>query len=307
MIKKQRGVTLIELMISLVLSLALIGGISSLFQQMQTTNKSQLALSNIMDDSRYALEIMQKEIRYAGGLRSRSSITGTGALVFAPLTAAKQGVFAQLGYNTTPLPAGPAGIFGFIAGEYVQGNLTSPRPASDSFMIRYQLMDQNDLNPNNPSNSSSPCTSNSLLTLPADDPATQVHVVTVYFYVNSGVLSCTSQRVRVDDVNTGATTCMTNCALGDAPAQLISNVNRLVVTYGVDTGTDRSANFYADALNVPNWLNVVSMRVSLVLQSADDDIVRVKAPYMVDRISFTPSDNRLYRVFSTTIALRNQI
>lgn len=60
MIKKQRGVTLIELLISMTLSLALIAGISSLFVQMQKSNKVQTAVAGIMDDNRYIQEVMPK-------------------------------------------------------------------------------------------------------------------------------------------------------------------------------------------------------------------------------------------------------
>ena len=68
--KQQRGVTLIELMISMVLGLALIAGVSSLFLQMQKSNRVQRALGAMTDESSYVQEVLQKEIRRADGLRS---------------------------------------------------------------------------------------------------------------------------------------------------------------------------------------------------------------------------------------------
>src|SRR5690606_34233119 len=65
--------------------------------------------------------------------------------------------------------------------EFIKG-YSGSAPASDAFVIRYQLIDRDDLNPDNPSNSSSPCTQNSLLNS-GDDPALARHVVNVYFFV----------------------------------------------------------------------------------------------------------------------------
>lgn len=300
MLRKQQGATLIELMISLVLSLSLIAGIGSLFQQMLKSNQAQRAISYMMDDSRYALEILQKEIRYTGGLRSRSDKNGTSDKVFIalnPLDATKLG-------STAP--------FGFATSQYIKGNLSNPRPANDSFIIRYQLVDASDLSDTASSNSSSPCTQKILLN-PGEDPAVDVHVVTVYFYVSNGTLMCTAQRVMID-VDTATPTCIKNCALTDAPASLITNVAQLVAAYGVDADNDHAANYYVDALSIPTgppnlWQEVVSLRLSLVLKSAEDHLAQTVVPYTVDGKQVTPASNdrSLYRVFSTTIALRNQI
>ena len=59
----QAGFTLIELMISLLLGLSVIAGISELFLQSQKTYKAQRSLSYMMEDGRYALEVLSKEVR----------------------------------------------------------------------------------------------------------------------------------------------------------------------------------------------------------------------------------------------------
>lgn len=293
--RDQQGMTLIELLISLVLGLSLIAGISSLFLQMQRNNQTQRALSYMMEDGRYALEIMQKELRYAGGLRSKQSSTGSADQIFVALN---------------PLVAnlmGAAAPFGFAMGEYVQGDTTAA-PANDSVMIRYQLIDANDLKPGSGGNSSSPCTQNVSLDA-GEDPATSVHVVTVYFTVTNNNLTCIAQR---STIAAGVVTCVKNCTLTDTPAELINNVAKLAISYGVDSDptVNKAANYYVNAATVPaaSWKQVQSARVSLVLRSTETNLVQGTAvDYKIDGTSVTPTDNRLYRTFSTTLAFRNQL
>lgn len=295
---KQQGMTLIELMISLILSLTVIAGISSLFFQMQQSNRLQRALSTMADDSSYIQEILQKEIRRTGGLRSRSDRNGTEELVF-------------LSHNDV-LASG----LNFATAEYIKGDATSP--ANDAFIIRYQLLDTQDLSISAPSNGSSPCTQNILLSA-GDNPAKQEHVVSVYFYLHNGILSCAAQRV-VKDINNGISTdaCAANCDVlhsttdftpGDDPIDLINNVEKIELRYGVDSDGDHAANYYTDAATVPAlmWQSVISIRLTVVVKSTEDRLLKTIAPYVVEGVSFTPTDHRLYKVFTTTIALRNQI
>ena len=174
--KQQRGITLIELMISLVLSLSLIAGISSLFVQMQKSNKIQRGLSAMTDESSYVQEVLSKEIRRTGGLRSRSDTNGSAANIF--LGGAK---------HTNVLGSG----LNFDAGEYIKGN------ANNGFILRYQLWDGDDLGTTDLSNSNSPCTLTTVLNpaaIPRQDPAVQQHVVSTYIYLDGTTLSCTAQR-----------------------------------------------------------------------------------------------------------------
>ncbi len=291
--RMQIGSTMIELMISLVLSLVIIAAIASLFTQMQQSKDFQAAQSSIMEDSRFAQQILQREVRRAGGLRSRLDSGGSANMVFTqpqPILLPITGVTYQL-----------------KLGEYIKGDTNNnPKPANDSFVIRYQLVDAEDLSPDNPSNSSSPCTSNSILSA-TDDPDIDVHVVRIYFFINNGNLMCTSQRSvnSFCDANFGK-----NCALTDPPVNLISNVQKMLVLYGVDNDGDNAANFYLDAANLGSgsiWNRVVSVRLSLVIKSENTHLSKIQVPYTVDGVAYQPTDNSIYRVVSTTIALRNLI
>ena len=63
----QRGFTLIELMISLVLGLIVIGGVISVLLSNQQSYRTNQALSQVQDASRIAFEFLARDIREAGG------------------------------------------------------------------------------------------------------------------------------------------------------------------------------------------------------------------------------------------------
>lgn len=96
---------------------------------------------------------------------------------------------------------------------------------------------------------------------------------------------------------------------------LIDGVDVMQVQYGVDTDDDFIPNLFVNANDVnagiknpgtPDWNNVVSIRVAVLVNS----INRIQAPanrsYVVlDRV-FAFNDGLARRVFSTTIPLRNR-
>lgn len=74
MMKKQHGVTLIELMVAMMLGLGLVAGIGQLFIQSQKSFTMQRNLSDMMDDGVFALEDLAKGLLLAGYSDDGSSV-----------------------------------------------------------------------------------------------------------------------------------------------------------------------------------------------------------------------------------------
>lgn len=89
--------------------------------------------------------------------------------------------------------------------------------------------------------------------------------------------------------------------------EIVDNISNMVILYGEDTDSDGTANRYVRANQVTNMLNVVSVRISIVVRSAEDNIVVTPQTYTFNGQTVTPTDNRLYRVYTTTITLRNRL
>jgi type IV pilus assembly protein PilW len=172
---RQYGFTMIELLISMLLGMSLIAGVSVLFTNSQTVYKTQRSLGYMMEDGRYVLETLSKELRRTGFLRNATALNGAANNIFR----------LDDGSNTATTSTDVTGVLGsginpssnsrinMAIGEYVHGVSTpasatvtgvgNRATATDDFVIRYQLNDYLDADSNNSdpkSNTSSPCSQN---------------------------------------------------------------------------------------------------------------------------------------------------
>ena len=94
---------------------------------------------------------------------------------------------------------------------------------------------------------------------------------------------------------------------------VVEGVENVAFTYGVDTNSDREPDAYLSvaAVGATQWSDVVTVRASFLVASNDAGVVDQAqvapapfnaAPYLVDT-----SDRRLYKVYSTTVSLRNKM
>jgi len=90
---------------------------------------------------------------------------------------------------------------------------------------------------------------------------------------------------------------------------LVEGIENMQILYGVDTSSDGTPNYYVPANNVtnPNWPNVVSIRISLLAVTLDDNLTTQPQPYTYNGATTTPTDRKIRRVFTSTIALRNRL
>jgi prepilin-type N-terminal cleavage/methylation domain-containing protein len=79
-VKKDHGVTLIELMIVMVIAAFLVAGIYSLFITQHRSYTVQDQVAGIQQDARVALDIMARDIRMAGFLTEAGSSSGFGGI-----------------------------------------------------------------------------------------------------------------------------------------------------------------------------------------------------------------------------------
>jgi len=297
MILKQKGFTLIELMITLLLSTLLIAAIGKMFIDSGNSFRKQQALSYIVQDGRYIMEVLSKEFRRIGFLSNPYVINGAAEDIF------KESDPDVLGSGLT------IGKEAFIAGEFNAAGFSGYVFDSNHLALRYQLEDKNDLGTANPDYGASPCTKDIHLTA-AEVAASpfQRHLVTLSFYVKKDanqipVLYCKAQRENLDTSGT-----VTSNAI-----ELVSNVENLLILYGVNTDLAlpdiKFANQYLFANQVTDWKQVKSIRVYLVLRSEDKHITQKTPSYRIDGRDYTvdsANDKRIYKVFSSTISFRNQ-
>lgn len=96
---------------------------------------------------------------------------------------------------------------------------------------------------------------------------------------------------------------------GASPAEEVADgVERMQVEYGIDTDNprDNAANRFVTANNV-GAATVVAVKVSVLLRSLENNVVRRPQAYTFDGVTgIVPADRHMYTPFTTTIALRNR-
>ncbi|GBG12506.1 type IV pilus assembly protein PilW [Novimethylophilus kurashikiensis] len=102
--------------------------------------------------------------------------------------------------------------------------------------------------------------------------------------------------------------------------EVVEGVENMKITYGVDTDAtpDGAVNSYVSAEQVStvtpgateseHWARVISVNISLLMATRNDEQIATEPQtYTFNGTSSVASDRRLYKVFNTTIAIRNRI
>lgn len=104
-------------------------------------------------------------------------------------------------------------------------------------------------------------------------------------------------------------------ALGPAE-ELVEGVANIQILYGENRDSDNqnTADTYLPADQVGDWVNVVSVRIAVLVQTIADNLAPEPQPYTYHGVTYDgasgngslPDDRRLRRVFTTTLSVRNR-
>lgn len=106
-----------------------------------------------------------------------------------------------------------------------------------------------------------------------------------------------------------------SAGIAGTPEELVEGVEDMQILYGENTDDDNNsaADRFVPADQVSSWDDVVSVRITLLVQSLEDNLVATPQAYGFNGVTYNgaagnganPPDRRLRRVFTTTINLRN--
>ncbi len=334
----QTGLSLVELMVALVVGLLLLGGVIEIFIANKQTYRVADASAQIQENARFAMEILNRDIRMAGyqGCAGQARIlvntlNDTSSFLYDFGTPV-QGFEATSSSSWTPA---------------IDASITSPLGGRDIVTIR-GVFDEGVAIIGQPSNTGD-CNDSSSHT--ADLKVTDASAFSDGDIVIAGNCSRASifQITNINPLgnivhNTGgsvtpgnATKDLGTCYAGngelakidtrtfyirtnaaglpalyrkdgnDAAEELVAGIEDMQILYGIDTDGDGTADRYTSANSVGDWNQVVAVRIHLLLQSIEDNVTTAPQPYTFDGATVTPTDRRLRRVYTTTIALRNRL
>lgn len=312
--RSQFGRSLIELMIAIGLGTVITLAISGLFVANNFANKAVDHRARMEEDARLTLNMIAYHLRMAGygdlisadpDLRkpNKTQFDAAGISDIEALTGCSSG-FADPKTGTTC-------------------NAPASSPTSDAFAVRYIVSPVNANVTAGPGPLPTDCLGQGVLGTPA--------VVENRFYVAKNAKTGRNELYCAG--NGGAVFGSSVFANGGQP--LAENVVEMKLEYLVNkkipwdqTSPDSFLELTADKLNNPAanalqtyqpnkdpgmdqinkitpWMQVYAVKVCLLMQSADDGVATSKQSYTdCSGATKAATDYRLYRVFSTTVALR---
>lgn len=221
--RRQRGVSLIELMVSLALSMVVLLGVIDLFIAYQHQYRLQTQLAQVQDSGRFVTDVLTRELRKAGYAEWQKAQTFPATSQFA------QGAIVAGGDSTLRVR-----YYG-----------STDEPLQDCLGGRLESAD--------------------------------IARATLSLNASQGL----------------------NCAVdGTSPQPLDANVEAMALRYFVEGRWRRAAS-------VGDWASVQGVSIELLVASRQDGLVDAASSYVFDGETVTALDHRLYRVYATSVALRN--
>lgn len=296
---RQRGLSLIELMVALAIGLFLVGAVSIIYVNTATTSRSSVMEAQMNEDATLALELLQQQVRLAGF----SNVNASGARLFP-------------GRAVRGCDGGFTNNAGGTAFEAQTCSATAT--GSDAFAVRYEATLLN---------------SQSVTNAGVQRPANCANEgITAWNALAEGAATATPMTladnryyVANDADGTPSLFCQgrTGAGFGNATA-LIPNIENMQVQYAITAlptagnpiphqvaGYVEAQNAVLGAVTPANWSRVSAMRVCLLARSArpvptgDNTTVDIGRYYDCNGAVQTANDRYVRRAYVTTIQLRN--
>ena len=316
----QAGISLIEIMIALVLSLMLAIGTTQLFVSNKTSFKTAEAISRIQENARYAMERIGEDLSAGGYMgcvpnAGGQTITNTLGLNAAGVNNFLLAIDAPAANSFTIRKAGAGSSIALTESmptqtSHIQLDNTDPDYAR---LQQYQILTVGDCShasvfmiTNDPTTSAGRIEHLTAITAPAgsinpgqfnssddlgarygsplDSVATSFSTITSTYSLGNSTAASQSGNSCSNGANPGF------CALQQNGTELIEGVQGLTLGFGVDTNGDLVAENYVNSAAVTNWDNVISVRVTLDMNSVQP----------------LPDGNLLTKSVSNTFRMRNR-
>lgn len=337
--RKQTGIGIVEIMISLVLGALLIAGISQVFVSSRTAYILQDDLSRLQENGRFAFYFLSREGRMAGYFGCRRDVPVTSVINDASagnsfLYGDNTGLQGFRREGTNWRPALPAGLASLIDDDNVL-------PDSDIIIMRSAGSDAVGIEPplqltslpaaNFKVQPGHPFETGDILML-SDCAQATVFQATNVNHNNGTIGTSTGGNVSpgnhssvIGDFSDDAVVSRYTTTIffiapgasgrpalfrqvnGNTREELVEGVERMRIQYGVSPTDEGQVNRYERAEQVGHWDNVASVRISLLLSGDRDNMADEEQVLVFDGERFEADNRRLHHVVSSTIALRNRI
>ena len=320
--RRQRGVTLVELMVALALGLLITVAMLKVYVDASRMYRFNEGLARVQENGRFALEFIRRDARVAGfwGCYSDANLHNgilEGSDGYIKVDAGHiDGTDDDSGDSITFRSATGSGALVTVDMSGTDDNITV-----DSALVTGKAALISD------------CEKGDLFQVTENDGAVLKHGADANISANLNVAYAAGARVYeaqqitycvADGTGTDESgkpipslrraygkDSANDCETGD---ELLEGIENMQILYGEDTDADSegangdgTANRYVSISDTdldPD--RIVSVRLSLLVRSLKDGLTTTPSPYTFNGTTVTPVDQYLRKVFTTTITLRNK-
>lgn len=304
-LRRQQGLTLVELMIAITLGLILTAGMLQIFSGSRQTYRVEESLARLQENARFALEQMSNDIRMTSHWGCQSNPNNIINLL-------NTGGAGYIAYTVNPLTGldGTAGASDSITLNGADGSLsmtlqpnlgTGYNPALNAalavstphtFAVNtialvsdcetgniFQITGVSGGTISHAAGGSPPGNTVAAFTKAFRGDASLLPMRQILYWVAAGANGQRALWRSINGVN----------------QELVSDVTDMQIIYGEDTNSDSSVDRYVPAGTAAlNFNNVFGVRITLTMQTGEAN-------------TSTTAGARVTRVFSTTVSIRNRV
>lgn len=326
-----KGFSIIEFMIAITLGALLLAAASSVYITNKTTYKAQEQLARLQENARYAIYILNRDIRMAG----YQGCGGEEHIQLNNLIRNSSGVLDYdtplLGHDGSPggfTPALPVNlssnaISGSDVIEVKMASPTSVQLRNDMGQAWHPILvyHRTSIQQGDPIIISN-CKYGDIFIAGSNSTASYIthsifhntsFYLTLAYNTNAKVMKYNYYAFYVKDTGRANSVgdpifALMRQDVSGNEVELVEGVEQMKITYGVDTDSDKSPNVYQTAATVEtnnNWNNVISVQINLLLATTEN-VSNKRQSYRFNETIYTPSDRKLRREWQTLINIRNR-
>ena len=336
-LRLQRGLSLVELMVSITLGLFLTLAVIQVFTSSRGAFRSQDSMSVLQENGRFALAFLTEDIRMAGYMGCPRITTLPTASMHNNLAATPKAKFDftaastlsgtnNVGASNTWGAAegtdvirvlraknNSARLNGTASGTTITLASATGNPsinAGDVIMIS-DCIDSDIVSVTQVSSDKLTLTINASLSKSYGADADVFPLILSEYFVKD-----TGRDTAVNSRNINGLFVRQYTKTADATAtpqeyELVEGVQDMQLEYGEDTNSDRAVDTYrykGSDTTAPTWANVLSVRVNLLMQGTEDNVATGDQAQSIKFFGAdVAADGRLRQVFSSTSAIRNRL
>jgi type IV pilus assembly protein PilW len=327
---KEQGFSLVEMMVAMLISLILLAGVSQIYLSSRQSYRMQESLSRVQENGRFALEFLSRDIRMSDfwGCANFDSVTNNlnPAGVTPDLAFDEGGLSADDGTglngsdvitlrgayptNMNVLPNGAAGYGPLQSSDITIGNNNNLSQCDIVIVADCSRADIFQINNANPGgtgelvhNTGTTCSPSNYNTVSCTGG--NAHCLSKIYAGDASVYRM-QQVVYSLGVGGQGEPALYRKENGNAAIELVDGIADFQIRYGEDIDGDLAADYYVPANQVVDMGRVVSVRVWVLARSYEDNLTPTRQTYEWETQPVQAADNRLYQVFTSTIALRNR-